>query len=333
MLNHIFLYILVLCSQSTRLPTANLATQNPLSIEVPNSSTVELTSPLPTLDSKASPLALVHPQQEQSSLWPWLWLSFAAVVGVGSGAYVLRQHDPTRAAHNQRRTVRPLAEPEPSHSAQKSIRTSQSKKHATTRRKEAPTKTTARPVNAPNVSQTLTTYPLAAASAYPPSHKSASLSQAAVGQAYSVEILLNNLQSRDHAIRRQAIWELGQKGESVAVQPLISSMEEADSQQRSLILAALSEIGVRTLTPLNRALGLSLQDKNTDVRKNAIRDITRIYIAMEQISQILGQAIADDDPEVRETAQWALSQVRSPNPIQAIPALPTSVVHHPHQVP
>lgn len=124
-----------------------------------------------------------------------------------------------------------------------------------------------------------------------------------------VEALVNDLHSLDGAKRRKAIWELGQWGDSRAIQPLVDLLVDADSQQRSLILAALSEISTRTLKPLNRALMLSLQDNSADVRKNAIRDITRIYDLMTQVSQLLQYATSDGDEEVQETARWALGQL------------------------
>lgn len=130
-----------------------------------------------------------------------------------------------------------------------------------------------------------------------------------------VEELIGDLRRADPAKRRRAIWELGQRGDSRAVQPLVNLMVDSDSKQRSLILAALSEIGTRTLTPMNRALGVSLQDENAEVRKNAIRDLTRIYELVAQMSQMLRHAVDDSDPEVQETARWALgqlSQIRLP---------------------
>ena len=80
-------------------------------------------------------------------------------------------------------------------------------------------------------------------------------------------------------------------------------MADADSQQRSLILAALAEIGTRTLKPMNRALAVSMQDESPDVRKNAIRDLTRVYETMTQISQMLSMAAQDEDPEVQENSK------------------------------
>ncbi|MGD1910571.1 MAG: HEAT repeat domain-containing protein, partial [Rivularia sp. (in: cyanobacteria)] len=109
--------------------------------------------------------------------------------------------------------------------------------------------------------------------------------------------------------RRKAIWELGQKGDSRAIQPLVEQMVHCDSQQRSLILAALAEIGTRTLKPMNRALAVSMQDESADVRKNAIRDLTRVYDMMTQITQMLAMATEDEDPEVQQVAKYAISHM------------------------
>jgi len=126
-----------------------------------------------------------------------------------------------------------------------------------------------------------------------------------------VEICQHNLHSSDPAVRRKAIWQLGRIGTTESIQPLVNLMLKADSQQRSLILAAISEIGVRTLQPLSHALITSMQDDSSDVRKNAIRDITRVYELMGQVTAILRHAVDDSDEDVRQTASWALNQFSS----------------------
>jgi HEAT repeat protein len=102
---------------------------------------------------------------------------------------------------------------------------------------------------------------------------------------------------------------LGQQGDSRAIQHLVDLMIDADSQENSLILAALAEIGIRTLKPMNRALAISIQDENPQVRQNAIRDLTRIYDMMSQMSQMLRHALDDPDPDVQATARYALIQM------------------------
>ncbi|MBE9004423.1 HEAT repeat domain-containing protein [Fortiea sp. LEGE XX443] len=125
-----------------------------------------------------------------------------------------------------------------------------------------------------------------------------------------VDELIKDLHSADSTKRRKAIWDLGQQGDSRAIQPLVDLMIDADSQQRSLILAALSEISTRALKPINRALAISLQDESPQVRQNAIRDLTRVYDMMAQMSQMLGHAVEDPDAEVQATAKYALTQMK-----------------------
>jgi Putative peptidoglycan binding domain/HEAT repeats len=124
-----------------------------------------------------------------------------------------------------------------------------------------------------------------------------------------IDGLIGDLRNPDPTRRRKAIWELGQRGNSLAMQPLVDSMTDADSKEKSLVLAALSEIGIRSLKPMSKALAIALQDDNPEVRKNAIRDLTRVYDLVVQISQMLSHATEDEDPEVRQTATWALDQL------------------------
>ncbi|QMS92315.1 peptidoglycan-binding protein [Nostoc edaphicum CCNP1411] len=124
-----------------------------------------------------------------------------------------------------------------------------------------------------------------------------------------VDELIQDLRSSDPTKRRKAIWDLGQQGDSRAIQPMVDLMIDADSQESSLILAALSEIGIRTLKPMNRGLAISLQDESPQVRQNAIRDLTRVYDMMGQMSQMLRHALEDPDAEVQATARYALTQM------------------------
>lgn len=137
-----------------------------------------------------------------------------------------------------------------------------------------------------------------------------------------VDELIKDLQSADPTKRRKAIWDLGQQGDSRAIQPLVDLMIDADSQQRSLILAALSEISTRALKPINRALAISLQDESPQVRQNAIRDLTRVYDMMAQMSQMLSHAVEDPDAEVQATAKYALTQMKKMRGLPVQPNLP-----------
>ena len=129
-----------------------------------------------------------------------------------------------------------------------------------------------------------------------------------------IEALIEDLQHLNPVKRRKAIWELGQQGDSRAVEPLLDLLPNSDSKQYSLILASLSEIGIRTLKPMNNAWSISLQNENPEVRKNAIRDLTRIYELVNQISHLLHRATDDPDPEVQETARWAINQLNRIRP-------------------
>jgi HEAT repeat protein len=100
------------------------------------------------------------------------------------------------------------------------------------------------------------------------------------------------------------------------MKPLVDLMIETDSYERSLILEALSQVCSRTLRPMNQALAISLQDKNSQVRKNAIRDLTRLYDLMSQISELLCYALEDESIEVKETAKWALDKLNLRMPIK-----------------
>nr|WP_041233994.1 peptidoglycan-binding protein [Cylindrospermum stagnale] len=131
-----------------------------------------------------------------------------------------------------------------------------------------------------------------------------------------VDELIKDLHSPDPIKRRKAIWDLGQQGDSRAINPLVDLMIDADSQQHGLILAALAEIGIRTLKPMNRALAVSMQDESPDVRQNAIRDLARVYDMMGQMSQILRHAAEDTDPEVQATARYALNHL---NRVRGLP--------------
>ncbi|MEG4986592.1 HEAT repeat domain-containing protein [Microcoleus sp. BR0-C5] len=128
------------------------------------------------------------------------------------------------------------------------------------------------------------------------------------------EALIEDLQQLNPAKRGKAIWELGQRGDSRAVEPLLDLLANSDSKQYSLILASLSEIGIRTLKPMNNAWSISLQNENPEVRKNAIRDLTRIYELVNQISYLLHRATDDPDPEVQEVARWAINQLNRLRP-------------------
>ena len=124
-----------------------------------------------------------------------------------------------------------------------------------------------------------------------------------------VEELMGNLNSNTVAQRHQAIWELGQQADGRGIKPLMELFPVADSHEQSLILAAISEIGVKTFKPMKQVMALSLDSPNPEVRKNAIRDLHRLYETIVQASQLIKYALNDPDPEVQETAAWVIEQM------------------------
>jgi len=136
------------------------------------------------------------------------------------------------------------------------------------------------------------------------------------------ESLLQELNHSDPNQRKKAIWELGRRGDSRAIAPLVELMRDSDSQERSLILAVLTEINTRSLQPMQQALALSFRDDSPEVRKNALRDLTRILDSLSQMGYFITQGTFDRDPEVRDTAKWATEQLRQLNASLGLDRLP-----------
>ncbi|CCQ59034.1 Putative peptidoglycan-binding domain-containing protein [Crocosphaera watsonii WH 0005] len=130
----------------------------------------------------------------------------------------------------------------------------------------------------------------------------------------SLSLANSNLFSFDEISKKEKKIAQGNTNNSPTIPSTPSRDIDTDSQERSLILEALSQISTRTLKPMNHALTLSLQDKNPQVRKNAIRDLTRIHDLMSQIYQLLCHSIEDSDREVQETAKWAINQLNTQIP-------------------
>ena len=121
--------------------------------------------------------------------------------------------------------------------------------------------------------------------------------------------LIQDLEKSDRSLRRKTIWELAQRGGSRAMKPLVELMVDVDSQERGLILEAMTQIAGRTLKPMNKAIMMSLEDENTNVKQNAIRDLTRVYELMSQVTKRLALVVEDSDAQVQETAKWALQKL------------------------
>ena len=241
----------------------------------------------------------VATESESMPRWVWLLLGFVvSVIGVGGGIYLFMKlfgYEPFEEENPAETYTSPPPPPR-------------------SRRVEPPTPRTKNksyknsyPSSMPRVAET---------SRFEPELKPQASTEAIVVEQTTrlpkINIndeLIQDLREPNQSKRRKAIWELAQRGDSRAVQPLLDLMIDSDSTQRSLILEALSQIGIRTLKPMNRALAISLQDENAEVRKNAIRDLTRVYESLAQINQLLLHAADDQDSDVQQTAEWALGQL------------------------
>ncbi len=122
--------------------------------------------------------------------------------------------------------------------------------------------------------------------------------------------LVRMLRDADPQTRKLAAWELKKLRDPRAVRPLVQAMVESVPEQRSLLLAALSEIGYDQLVLVSRALTLALQDENPEVRQNAVRALSRLQTLNSRNSQLLLNALGDGDDRVQETARWAVDKVQ-----------------------
>ncbi|GAB4527028.1 MAG: hypothetical protein Tsb0014_07500 [Pleurocapsa sp.] len=125
--------------------------------------------------------------------------------------------------------------------------------------------------------------------------------------------LIEDLRKGDRQMRHRIIWELAQKSDSRAIKPLIEILPTVDSLEKSLILEAIAQIANRTLNPINNILISALNDENSEVRKNAIRDLANIYESISQVNRRLLQMLEDSDLEVQQTAKWALQKLQQTN--------------------
>ena len=131
-----------------------------------------------------------------------------------------------------------------------------------------------------------------------------------LSQADLVSELIFDLQVEDRNVRHKTIGELAQKGDSRAMTPLVELMIEADFQERNLILEAMTQITSLTLQPLNQVPILSLEVENSQAKQDAIRDLTKVYELMSQVTKRLSKIINDSDQQVQKTAKWALNQLK-----------------------
>ena len=121
--------------------------------------------------------------------------------------------------------------------------------------------------------------------------------------------LIKDLQQGDRRLRRKAIWELAERGDPRSIQPLVNIVSDVSSLDKSLISNAIAQIVHRNFQPINHRLFTNLQQDNPQVKKNAINDLSDLYLFIAPVAKKLLQMQLDSDPEVRQTAVEALRRL------------------------
>jgi HEAT repeat protein len=137
--------------------------------------------------------------------------------------------------------------------------------------------------------------------------------------------------SKDEEIRKQAAAVLGVLGDARGVEPLTGSLADGDVEVRKKAVWALGKIGGEGIV---EPLVGSLRDENAEVRSKAARILdsagwkasnsaeeAHYLIATKQWNKLmdlgaeavepLEAMLQDDDPEVRDEAQWLLNEIDS----------------------
>lgn len=121
--------------------------------------------------------------------------------------------------------------------------------------------------------------------------------------------LIKDLQHSDRSLRRKAIWELAERGDPRSIQPLVNIVSDVNSLDKSLISNAITQIVHRSFQPINHRLFANLQHENPQIKKNAINDLSDLYLFIAPITKKLVQMQLDKDPEVSQTATQALRRL------------------------
>ena len=120
---------------------------------------------------------------------------------------------------------------------------------------------------------------------------------------------LGDLQQGDRQLRHKTIWQLAIAGDARNIEFLIELMLQVDPLDRDLISKAIAQILHRSFKPVNDDLFDALQDKNSEIRKSAIDDLTVLYGFVSPMTKQLVQMQQDPDPEVSQAAIQALQQL------------------------
>ena len=111
--------------------------------------------------------------------------------------------------------------------------------------------------------------------------------------------LLKDLQSHDERLRHKTIWELARRGDSRAMPELTQLMMKSGTEERALILEALSQISGRTLRPMHQALSLSLNDPKAQVSasyRSMVNNLNYLHNLVGRMNQMLQAAQPQESP-------------------------------------
>lgn len=126
---------------------------------------------------------------------------------------------------------------------------------------------------------------------------------------FDVVELIKYLQQPDEDLRRQAIWELAQIGDSRGIEPLIKILSQVNSIDRSLVIEAITQIARRSFQPIEELLFFTFDDANPETKQSAIRDLAVVYAFVAPITKQLARMQVDRDLQVRRTAKLAIEQL------------------------
>jgi HEAT repeat protein len=133
-----------------------------------------------------------------------------------------------------------------------------------------------------------------------------------------IDLLVQQLQSRDAGTRLRAVKELGERGQAArgAVPGLLLSIADPDGDVRRGAIVALRRIqpDARPTEALIRAIAIDLRNPDANLRLLAVRALGRIGPPAGPAAPEIEALRADPDPDIRRAAVEALTRITAPPP-------------------
>ena len=117
------------------------------------------------------------------------------------------------------------------------------------------------------------------------------------------------LERSDEDLRRKAILKLTQIADSRGIEPLIKILSQVSPTEQSLILKAIIQITERSLQPIEDVLFSNSNNVNSEIKQNAIHDLSALYAFVAPITKQLAQMQVDGDIQVQRTATIAIDRL------------------------